>query len=453
MKHIISKLAAAALLLPGIAGWGAEPFRLGACFHFGSSASGDVEANLNLFEQAGLNAGRDERSWRFVEWEKGELRYFRNGHIERMISRLHGRGGCYINILCYAHPAYCGGERIPKTPEAIEGFCRYAEFVAGETKGKAAFQQIWNEWDAHPGIDTQESHRDYVKLLAAVVPRIRAADPSVKIMSTSATMDYKLENLLKAGVLEHVDALSLHPYVSWRGRGRDTVESWYGLMQRMDRTIRKYNRGKPFPVYITEIGWPAAIAANGFTEETQAVYAAQLLCSVRTLPFVKGLLWYDFQDDNVRPGEAEANFGLIRADATPKPAYYVFADLSELVRDGEFVRRIETGDQKVWILHYRLNGDDVYAMWNYHPDRNTQIVLRNEAETRAPVSVRHAGRPAVTMEWGRRDWLRQKPRQADELAFTLRDMPLLLRGDLSRVRLVRIETVPFPRELPINKQP
>ena len=59
MKHIISKLAAAALLLPGIAGWGAEPFRLGACFHFGSSASGDVEANLNLFEQAGLNAGRD----------------------------------------------------------------------------------------------------------------------------------------------------------------------------------------------------------------------------------------------------------------------------------------------------------------------------------------------------------------------------------------------------------
>ena len=80
-------------------------------------------------------------------------------------------------------------------------------------------------------------------------------------------------------------------------------------------------------------------------------------------------------------------------------------------------------------------------------------MLRNEAETRAPVSVRHAGRPAVTMEWGRRDWLRQKPRQADELAFTLRDMPLLLRGDLSRVRLVRIETVPFPRELPINKQP
>ena len=56
MKHIISKLAAAALLLPGIAGWGAEPFRLGACFHFGSSASGDVEANLNLFEQAGLSA-------------------------------------------------------------------------------------------------------------------------------------------------------------------------------------------------------------------------------------------------------------------------------------------------------------------------------------------------------------------------------------------------------------
>lgn len=451
--------AAAALLLPGIAG-GTEKnepredqFYLGACFHFGSSATGDVDANLALFEQAGLNAGRDERAWQFVEWKKGELRYFKNGLIERMAARLHDRGGCFINILCYGHSGYCDGGRTPKTPEAIEAFCRYSEFVAGEIKGVATFHQVWNEWDAHPGTDTLESHREYVKLLAAVAPRIRAVDPDAKIMSTSATMNYKLENLLKAGALQYVDALSLHPYVSWRGPGKDTVEFWYELMERMDQTIRKYNHGKSFPVYITEIGWPASMNEKGYTEATQAIYAAQLLCSIRTFPFVKGLLWYDFQNDNSLPESHEANFGLIRADTTPKPVYYVFADLSDLVRNGKFVRRIDVGDPKVWILHYRLHDDDVYAMWNYYPDRNTEIVFRNTAPSPAPVSVRHAGRPAVTMQWGRRDWLRKQPRKTNELAFTLRGMPLLVQGDLSKVLPAGVESIPFPRELPQVKQP
>ncbi len=459
-RFAASLLAATALLLPGIAADNAvhsnppeEEFRLGACFHFGSSATGDVAANLALFEQAGFNIGRDERAWQFVEWKKGELRYFKNGLIERMAARLHDRGSCFINLLCYGHSGYCNGERAPKTPEAIEAFCRYAEFVASETKGLATFHQVWNEWDAHPGTDTLESHREYVKLLAAVAPRVRAVDPGAKIMSTSATMNYKLENLLKAGVLQHVDALALNPYVSWRGRGKDTVEFWYELMGKMEQTIRQYNHGEPFPVYITEIGWPAGMTEQGFTEATQAVYAAQLLCSIRTFPFVKGLLWYDFQNDNSLPEDPEANLGLIRADTTPKPVFYVFADLSDLVRNGKFVRRIDAGDPKVWILHYQLHGDDVYAMWNYYPDRNTEIILRNNADSPSPVSVRHAGRPAVTMQWGRRDWLRKQPRRENELAFTLRGMPLLVRGALSQVSLAGAESVRFPRELPQTKQP
>ena len=444
-KRITAILLLLAAAIPVAAG----EFDLGAGFHFGSSGSGDVDANLALFEQAGLNAGRDERAWRFVEWNKGEIRYFKNNKIERMIDRLHRDGGIYINGLWYGSPFYDGGD-YPRTPETIEAFCRYAEFVTAETRGKATYQQVWNEWDAGTGApaarkDTAD-YEVYANLLKTVAPRIRSADPGVKIMSVSATMVFKLENMLKAGVQNHVDALAFHPYVNWRGPGNDTVEYWYGLMTEAGKVLDRYCHGKIPPVYLTELGWSTGMTKTGVSERVQSVYAAQTLLLVRSFPFVKGLLWYDFQDDGVNPLNNEMNFGLIRADGTPKPAYYAFADLSKLVREGRFIERVDAKDPKVVILKFQLGGRDVLAMWNWYANRNTEVVLRNHAASPGTVSIRNAGRRGVEIPWGRTDWLETRKRRDNELTFTLRDMPLLVEGDLAQTEIVSLRNIEFRRD-------
>lgn len=45
------------------------------------------------------------------------------------------------------------------------------------------------------------------------------------------------------------------------------------------------------------------------------------------------VFWYDFQNDGTDLAEAEFNFGLIRKDMNPKPAYKACMTLASLVRD------------------------------------------------------------------------------------------------------------------------
>ncbi len=140
------------------------------------------------------------------------------------------------------------------------------------------------------------------------------------------------------------------------------------------------------------------------------------------------------------------NFGLIRADGTPKPAYYAFADLSKLVREGRFIERVDAKDPKVVILKFQLGGRDVLAMWNWYANRNTEVVLRNHAASPGTVSIRNAGRRGVEIPWGRTDWLETRKRRDNELTFTLRDMPLLVEGDLAQTEIVSLRNIEFRRD-------
>ena len=162
--------------------------------------------------------------------------------------------------------------------------------------------------------------------------------------------------------------------------------------------------------------------------------------------FLRGFWWYDFQDDNIKPEFTESNYGLIRPDTTLKESAYVVADLSRLIRRGKFVRRLPVADRKLWLLQYELDGKDVLAAFHTYPEDDFKIVLENASETLPPVSVRHAGRAPLPRNWGYRDWLRKgQPECGNRLSITVRDMPVLLEGDLSRVTVAEVEKRDFPR--------
>lgn len=92
-------MAAAALCVP-LAGKEPEEFLLGAGFHFGSH-TGDIEANLDIASRIGLNAGRDERLWNAVEWNKGE--YIYGNFVEKAYTQAARRGLAMIFILAYGN--------------------------------------------------------------------------------------------------------------------------------------------------------------------------------------------------------------------------------------------------------------------------------------------------------------------------------------------------------------
>ena len=94
-------------------------------------------------------------------------------------------------------------------------------------------------------------------------------------------------------------------------------------------------------LYFTEFGYTTYVYDGrrereqygfaAYTEEAQAAYIARRFLQCFTLPAVKAVLQYDGVDDfGGKPFDPEANFGLLRADLSPKAAYFAVQNLATL---------------------------------------------------------------------------------------------------------------------------
>ncbi|MCP4630829.1 MAG: discoidin domain-containing protein, partial [bacterium] len=60
----------------------------------------------------------------------------------------------------------------------LEGYLRYVDYMVRHFKGKIAYYEICNEWNASP----RTSPADYARVVKATIPVIKKADPDAKIM-------------------------------------------------------------------------------------------------------------------------------------------------------------------------------------------------------------------------------------------------------------------------------
>jgi hypothetical protein len=426
-----------------------DGFIVGACTHF-SQGKGVLERNVESIKQAGIASIRDEVGWGSVEREKGKL--VMPERFDSYVRKAAGEGLNVLLILDYANPFYDDGDR-PRSPEAIEGFCRYAEFVVRHFGGDVRRYEVWNEWDIGIGLpkkyDKGGSAEDYVKLLKAVYPRIKAADPGATVIAGASTSGAVkkgwLEDIVKLGALDSCDAISIHSYNyndKFPDRGPEACSAWMTGVQAM---LRKYHDGKDVPFYVTEMGWPTHVTKGGTDPQLSASYLARLYLLARTSPSFAGLWWYDFQDDGWNPQHNEDNFGLVRPDLTPKPSYHVLADIAPLVAGGRFVDRLTTSDEHLRVLRFKVEQEDCWALWSAD-DKDRQVILQTKSPDRS-ITVRQAGHDAYPMEWGFRDWVgRGGEAVPNRLSIVIGARPVLIDGDLAGVSVA--EVISRAREVP-----
>jgi hypothetical protein len=424
-------------------------FLTGACTHFGQG-KGMLDRNLYTMKQGGIASLRDEVVWNELEQEKGKLVMTRRleGYVRRAILD----GFQVLLILDYSNRFYDGGDR-PRSPEAIEGFCRYAEFVVKRFGRRVRLYEVWNEWDI--GIGLREpfnkggSAEDYVKLLKAVYPRIKAADADAVVIAGAATSGGVkkgwLEEIVKLGALDCCDAISIHSYNysdPFPQRSPEACSAWMTGVQEM---LRKYHDGKDVPFYVTEMGWPTHTTKGGTDPELAASYLARLYLLARTSPSFAGLWWYDFQDDGWNPEYNEDNFGLVRPDLTPKPAYYALKAIAPVVAYGQYVDRLATKDENLWVLRFKMGREDSWVLWSAD-DKDRQVVLQTTAPRRYLI-LREVGREAGAMQWGYRDWVGKTDESQvipDQLSLTVGPRPWIIGNNLSGVSVA--DVIPRPRQ-------
>jgi polysaccharide biosynthesis protein PslG len=395
IKNGLMKFLAAALL--NLLIWagnaaGQAPFIVGVCTHFGQN-KGDVQANLSLIQQLGVQSVRDEVFWQGVEHERG--RYAIPKNSELFVNAIVAKGLKPLLALDYGNPLYDHGDK-PTSDEAIEGYARYAEFVVRHFQGKVTMYEVWNEWNGGVGKTTPGTAAAYVKLLKMVYPRLKAIDPNLIIIagavSGGGVRGPWLREMLEAGAMQAADAISFHQYIfSSKGVGK-LPETLRDNINRVEDLARSYNGNRDVPLLLTETGWPTNTGASSTSLQEAGDLAAQTVLLLRSLPFLGGVWFYDFQDDGTDPEKTEHNFGLVHIDLTPKPGFVQVATVNRWMQGAQFVSQPKLTDTSVDSVEFKLpNGQQGVALWKIGPGSSRACVKGgNAAQTASGASPSRA---------------------------------------------------------------
>lgn len=309
----------------------------------------DMDRSVSLMQAAGVKTIRANINWSSVEpTAKGTLDAWWLNEIDYAVSKAQAAG---IEVLmpiadgvpywASADPArYADGSgnhwNKNYKPRSMQD---YADFVSAivkryAPKGVHAYE-VWNEPNYSRFWPSGVSASDYVTMLKAAYPAIKAADPSAVVITGGLSRnDYTfLQQMYSAGARNYFDAVAVHPYTH---KTDPTVCSSVTNMDQFCsigqvRTVMVNNGDSAKNIWLTEFGWSTASSAtDGVSETVQADYLTKAFNKLASYPYVVRAYWYASRNlywGANNQSDIESNYGLMRVDFSLKPSYTAFKNL------------------------------------------------------------------------------------------------------------------------------
>jgi hypothetical protein len=419
-----------------------QPFQVGVCVHFIHFPVERYPWFYGLVKAGNFSSLRDELPWDDIETPPGVYKIPEK--YERIVTLAHENGVEPLIILNCGNQAYDGGG-YPVTPKTLEAYTRYCEFVVKHFAGRVKLFEMWNEWEEGTGMVTwghgKGKSEDYARLLRYVYPRLKKINPDAVFLGQTV-VPIPPDFVLNKGWEKSVDGVAVHWYVhSFPGK-KGTPEGWRDQIRKISDALTAQNNGVPMPIYLTEIGWPNNAGNLGVNLNVGATYTARALLECRTIPTVKALWWYDFMDDGTKIEDPESNFGLLKNDGTPKPAYYALRDVSATVKNDEFLGEGTCSSPDVQILKFRQpSGVDTWALWSTAIDQDIHISLGKDSASAGKLTALKLGAGIETpLIW--QSGSNNAKNNSSWQNLTLTGMPLLISGDLAGVNVRYLNNQP-----------
>jgi len=296
-----------------------ESFPLPTGDSFGGSLSLNVNkpaltaAELDKIAAGGYRWARIDFDWASIERVRGTYSW---AHIDAMVNGLSSRGIRLIGILHSNFSPYGDGGEI-NLPEELDAYGRFAAAAAARYQNRGILWELWNEpnlphfWRGTP------SAEKYMLLVQSAATAIRAQTPDEWIVgpATSGIDMPFLEGCFDRGLLNHVDAVTVHPYAA------DAPEAnRNGYFNLRLRIAQKAPSGKRLPILAGEVGY-TDVAARGMSADLQTQYAQRqpLANLVNGVPLSN---WYNFANGADWATNPEGNYGILDASLNPKPSYH-----------------------------------------------------------------------------------------------------------------------------------
>ena len=361
----LSVATAGAVALPSAT----VPDGLGVNIHF----TGAPIPDLNMIQAAGVKFVRMDFHWQSIETSKGSYYW---PLYDNLVNGLAARGIRPLFILDGLTDFYGDSFGDQAVRQAFTNFVQ-----AGVTRysGKGVVWEIFNEPNTVGWPGGVPNASEYMALVNDVVPVIRQADPNSAIIGPALNkIDTAfLTSVFQMGLLNKVDAVSIHPY---RAGPPETVTT--------DRTyavIRSLmaEHGKSLPIVSSE--WGYSTTWPGVTAQRQGDYLARMFL-VNLSQGIPLSIWYDWKNHNTDPNDGEATFGTVTSSLVPKPAYQEMQLLTTSLAGKSFLSRLSSNSED-WLLLFGNGTSQTVAAWTTGSSHSVNLYGQSLALTGTPVYV------------------------------------------------------------------
>ena len=223
---------------------------------------------------------------------------------------------------------YVGG--LPLVAADRAAYAHFAATTAAQLHGAAPMLEIFNEWNLPTSLRAAGAPEDYAATVRDVTPLLRAAAPGSAVLVGAIGNDFRRDGgqirywewtnrFLDTGAWTMGAGLSVHIYANCMSGADRLPAAMVARLRMLEAAITARNQGLPFPLYLTEVGWPAMRGACGFTPEERLAFPAQFLLQAATLPWLRGVWLYELTDKHTGSGDIEDNFGILDDAYRPKP--------------------------------------------------------------------------------------------------------------------------------------
>lgn len=355
-----------------------------------------MDAVANLCALAGVNRVRDRLTWAQMESQRGE---FAGSNRYDASARAQASAGLQVLQVHHASPAWANPNQ-KRFPLDLRDAYRFHREMARRWTGQVHAFEPWNEADI--SVFGGHTGSEMASLQKAAYLGIKAGNPNA-IACLNVFAGHRqahLQDLHENEAWPYFDTFNLHHY--------EPFERYPQLYA----AFRAVSAGRP--LWVTECALPVKWAGDERLQEptdTDLRVQAERVAKTFALSLHEGAAatFYFLLPHYV---EGQTQFGVLRRDLTPRPAFVALAAVGRLLADAKPLGRLGAQPtQEVYAFAAKPTGAArvVLVAW----DANGQSVLKLPAPPEAVFD--HLGRP-----------LAQNAAQAFRLEITLTSAPMFV---------------------------
>jgi polysaccharide biosynthesis protein PslG len=350
-------------------------------------------ATLDKAVRGGFKIIRVDLQWAEVEQVKGQYNW---STYDGFVSGLKVRGLRPMFILDFNNPLYNPSKDYMDavdTPQEISGFKNFAVAAVKRYQSANPIWEIYNEPN-RPQFWSNPDPLEYVNLVKATAPAMRQANPSVYIIGPALghdpnanpdsidKVDYVyLAKTFKAGLLNYIDAVSIHPYPDGQ------PEYAFGIYSKVRSLINAYApAGKRYPIISSEWGYTTAAYISSNARVHANFWTRMYLVNMsQNVPVSIG---YKLEYSTLDPSldDYELGFPLFKANGQAKLAYTQVRAMITTLEGLSFVKRYASAKDD-FLLEFSNGTKSVIAAWTTTSVHTVTIYGKPQSISGKPIYV------------------------------------------------------------------